>query len=78
MRSERSIGIQISGSAADTDYESAESRQSCADKWPENRPLQAGNCATETNRLKIGNPICSANVLFAFLQHEARHIDSNR
>lgn len=77
MRSERSIGTEISGSAADTDYESAESRQSCVIDWPENRPMRAGNYATKTNRVKIGNPICSSNVLFAFLQHESRHIESN-
>lgn len=77
MCSERSIGSVLSGKAACTDYESAKSRESCADKWPENRPAANGKRATEANRLKIGNPICSSNVLFAFLQSACPHIESN-
>lgn len=77
MRLLRSVGIKISASAACPGYESAKNRQSCVIDWPENRPMRAGNYATKTNRVKIGNPICSSNVLFAFLQHESRHIESN-
>lgn len=78
MCSERSMGSSFCESAATTDCESAKSRQSCADMRPENRPPASGKCATEANRLKIGNPICSSNVLFCFLQARLGHIESNQ
>lgn len=39
--------------------------------------MLAGNSAA-ANRLKIGNPICSSNVLFCFLQIKPHHINATR
>ncbi len=40
--------------------------------------MLAGNSAAAANRLKIGNPICSINVLFCFLQIKSHHINATR